>query len=168
MRAWLGGIIVAAFAATLLAQPEVPQASRAGGNRLPAIELDTAACARTGTRPKICAFVLDDKGVLRVTAVFRAGGSRPYYWTPMTFDGTRYCGWLPQPLSGTTAVEYYIEAFDDEYEISRSRSETLQIGTDCRTFEGQPPASSSAVGAAAPGQPATPPGFDPGTVRPPS
>ena len=160
-----GGTLVAALA-WLLALGGADQVSPGEGNKPPAIERDTAPCVRTGTRPKVCAFVIDDKAVARVSVVFRAGGTKPYYWTLMMFDGARYCGWLPQPSSGTTSIEYYVEAFDDEYEISRSRSATLPVSPDCRALEGQPPAVLSPVVGAAPGQPATPPGFEVGTARP--
>jgi hypothetical protein len=138
------------------------QAQEAGANQAPAISSETTPCVPRHARPKVCAFVLDDKGVGQVRAVFRAGGTRPYYWTVMSFDGARYCAWLPAPLDETRAIEYYVEAFDDEYEMSRGRSETIEVRGDCPLPE-NPPTTAAAVRPAGPDQPAAPPGFDPET-----
>lgn len=162
MRSWL------AFALMLLAGPLAPaqEAPTAGENNPPAIEHETPGCVAPGRRPKLCALVLDDRGVGRVRAVFRALGTKGYYWTPMAFDGARYCAWLPRPASETRGVEYYIEAFDDEYEMSRSRNEALEVRPACPPTEGEATAAPSAVGTTAPGQEPSPPGFDPPTFRP--
>lgn len=161
-RAWRGVTVAALLAAPVLAPEAAPQA--AGANRPPAIEKDTPACVRPGARPKVCAYVLDDKAIARVSAVFRAGGTRPYYWTPMKFDGARYCGWLPRPQATTTSIEYYVEAFDDEFETSRSRGETVAVAAECAAPQEPAPTDPSPVAGTAPGQPPVPAGFDPETV----
>jgi hypothetical protein len=136
-----------------------------GGNQPPAISSEATPCVRLHARPKVCAFVLDDKGVAQVRAVFRAAGRGHYYWTAMGFDGTRYCAWLPAPGDPTTAIEYYVEAFDDEYDLSRSRGEKIGVRSDCPLAE-SPPGTPAKVRPAGPGQPAAPPGFDPETLAP--
>jgi hypothetical protein len=152
--------------ATSTAPAQDPPTGPAASNRPPSIEVDSAACAPPAARPRVCAFVFDDKAVARVRAVFRAEGTRGYYWTLMTFEGTRYCAWLPQPTADTHSVDYYVEAFDDEYELSRSRGLSIEIRAGCAAPEGKPPAAPAAVGVAGPGQPPVPPGFEPSTVTP--
>ncbi len=148
-------------AVTLAAGPRT-HAQEAGANQPPTISSEPTSCVQRHARPRVCAFVLDDKGVGQVRAVFRAGGSRPYYWTVMGFDGSRYCAWLPAPGDETTTIEYYVEAFDEEYELSRSRSETIEVRGDCPLPE-NPPRTPAMVRPAGPDQPAAPPGFDPET-----
>jgi hypothetical protein len=160
--------IVAALLLSAMALAAGPrtQAREAGENQPPAISSEATTCVRPRARPKVCAFVLDDKGVGQVRAVFRAGGSRPYYWTVMSFDGARYCAWLPAPGDETTAIEYYVEAFDEEYELSRSRSETIEVRADCPLPESPPPKNPAPVRPSGPDQPAAPPGFTPETFTP--
>jgi hypothetical protein len=141
------------------------QAPEGAANLPPTINSEATPCVRLHARPKVCAFVFDDKGVGQVRAVFRAGGNRHYYWTVMGFDGSRYCAWLPAPADATAKIEYYVEAFDEEYELSRSRSETIEVRGDCPLSE-DPPKAKATVRPAGPGQPAVPPGFDTETLNP--
>ncbi len=153
------------LALTLLALGAArPQAQETGANQPPAIVLEAATrCVRLHARPKVCAFVLDDKGVGQVRAVFRSSGRPHYYWMVMGFDGARYCAWLPAPSTETTAIEYYVEAFDEEYELSRSRSEMIEVSKGC-PLPDDPPKTPATVRPAASGQAALPPGFDPDTL----
>jgi hypothetical protein len=144
------------------AQDSLPRP--AASSQPPSIEVDSAACSRPATRPRVCALVFADKAVARVRAVFRAEGTKGYYWTLMTFEGTRYCAWLPQPDADTQSVDYYVEAFDDRYELSRSRGFSIEIRASCAAVEARPPAAPAAVAAAGPGQAPIPPGFEPSTV----
>ena len=131
-------------------------------NNPPQVELEPRPCAAPASRPRVCAQALDDHGVARVRLLFRAGGTRDFWATEMAFDGTRYCAWLPQPLLRTRSVEYYVEAFDDEFEISRTRTEQLELRNGCPV---EPPApGATVVDAMTPGRAALPPGFDPASV----
>jgi hypothetical protein len=116
-------------------------------------------------RPRVCGFVLDDSGVAQVRAVFRAAGTKSYYWTKADFDGLRYCAWLPQPSTETATVDYYLEAFDDAYDLSRSREYAIRVDAGCTASAETPPTEPATVAASGPDQPAGPPGFDPATFR---
>ena len=131
-------------------------------NEPPRVELEPRPCAAPASRPQVCAQAFDDHGVARVRALFRAAGSRDYWATEMAFDGTRYCAWLPQPLPRTRGIEYYVEAFDDEFEISRTRTEQIELRDGCARESS--PAGATAVAPTVRGQPALPPGFDPASV----
>ena len=131
-------------------------------NEPPRVELEPRPCAAPASRPQVCAQAFDDHGVARVRALFRAAGSRDYWATEMAFDGTRYCAWLPQPLPRTRGIEYYVEAFDDEFEISRTRTAQLEFRAGCAV---EPlPSGATVVTPTTHGQPALPPGFEPGSV----
>jgi hypothetical protein len=46
----------------------------------------------------------------------------------MTFGGISYCGTLPGPRAGKTkAVEYYVQALDDQYQAQRTSTYQLQV-----------------------------------------
>jgi hypothetical protein len=143
----------------LLTQSETPRSARP-----PAIELDAPRCARPATRPPICARIFDDQTIIRARALFRAQGSGPFYWTEMRFDGSRYCARLPVPSSKTRAIEYYVEAVDNDYEISRTREEKLLIEPGCAADSGAPPEGATCVGTTTPGQRPKPSGFEAGSV----
>ncbi len=135
-------------------------------NEPPRVELEPRACADPQARPRVCAQAVDDHGVARVRALFRAAGTRDFWATEMTFDGARYCAWLPRPLPRTRAVDYYVEAFDDEFEISRTRTETLPLRAGCPDPEPQGTAPGPAVvEPTVNGQPPLPSGVDPAGVR---
>jgi hypothetical protein len=139
-------------------------AAAAGGGP-PRVELEPAACAAAAERPRVCAQAEADRAIARVRAVFRAGGTREYWATEMTFDGVRYCAWLPRPLPRTKAIEYYVEAFDADFEISRTRAELLSLRAGCPASAEVAPAVPSAVTPAAAGQRPLPPGFDPASMK---
>lgn len=154
---------VACAATTALAREPAPAIGAT--NRPPSIQADSPECSRPSGRPRVCAFVVDDKAVASVRTVFRAANTTPYYWTEMAFDGTRYCAWLPQPRPDTKALEYYVEAFDEEYEASRSRGFTMTMAEGCAALEVQPPSTPAIVRSAKAGQPSSPVGFEPATFR---
>jgi hypothetical protein len=132
-------------------------------NEPPRVELETRSCALPGSRPIVCAQALDDRGVARVRAVFRAAGTRDFWSTEMRFDGARYCAWLPRPLPRTKAIEYYAEAFDDDFEISRTRTEVLDLHAGCAE-EAVTTSGPTVVAPTTARQPELPPGFDGASV----
>jgi hypothetical protein len=154
------GWLAPAAAALLLA-------ARAQENQAPAIRLEPPACGSAARRLRMCAYVVDETGIAQVRLNFRAGGARAYHWTPMAFDGALYCAWLPAPLAKTRAVEYYVEAVDDQFEPSRTADETLAVRPDCPAPPPPDPAPPPAVvGTTVVRQAALPEGFDPATVKP--
>jgi hypothetical protein len=156
---------VLALSALAFATSPLGRAQEGAANLPPTINSEPTPCVRPHVRARVCAFVFDDKGVGQVRAVFRAGGTRHYYWTVMGFDGSRYCAWLPAPADTTTTIEYYVEAFDEEYELSRGRSETIDVRRDCRLPE-DAPKTRAVVRPAGPGQAAEPAGFDTESLSP--
>jgi hypothetical protein len=132
-------------------------------NRPPTIEYEPPGCAAPMRRARLCADVFDDRGVGEVRVVFRARGARGFYWTLMSFDGARYCAWLPAPLAITAAIEHYVEAFDDAYETSRTRSFELAVREDCEIVAEGAPSEPALVGRATPATDPSPDGFDPDT-----
>lgn len=134
-------------------------------NRPPLVELAKPSCVPPGGRLRVCAQVLDDGGVAEVRALFRAGGAATFHSTTMVFEGTRYCAWLPAPLPQTRTIEVYVEGVDDEYELSRSRTESLQVQRDCVIPPETATTAPSAVRRTTPGQAPLPLGFDPASMR---
>lgn len=133
-------------------------------NEAPAIRHDPPACGSAATRLRVCAYVVDETGIAQVRINFRARGTRAYYWTPMAFDGALYCAWLPAPLPETRAVEYYVEAVDDQFEPSRTADHTVPVRPDCSLSAPDPAPPPAVVGTTVVKQLPMPPGFDPATL----
>lgn len=155
------------LARTLLALAAAALASPAGAqqeNEAPAIRHDPPACGAAATRLRVCAYVVDETGIAQVRLNFRARGARAYHWTPMAFDGALYCAWLPAPLPETQAVEYYVEAVDDQFEPSRTADQTFPVRPDCSLSAPDPAPPAAVVGTTVVKQARLPPGFDPATL----
>jgi len=135
-------------------------------NNPPEIADETAACARPGSRPRICARVFDDRGVAKVRALFRATGSKPYFATEMTFEGARYCGTLPAPLKGTRGIDYYLEAVDNDFEPTRVAAKALAVSSGCPAPSGPSGGDPTTVSPLQPGEKLL--GFEPASFRLPS
>lgn len=130
-------------------------------NNPPDIADETAACAKPGSRPRICARVFDDRGVAKVRVLFRARGSKPYFAAEMTFDGARYCVSLPAPQKATQGIEYYLEAVDTDFEPARAVAKTLPVGGSCSIPTTAAPEAPTAVTPVQPGEKLV--GFEPAT-----
>lgn len=134
---------------------------RALAGNPPTIELEAPRCARVGTRPRVCARIVDDGTIARARLLFRAQGQEPFYWTEMQFEGSRFCAWLPRPSKKTRAVDVYVEAVDDTYEVSRTRERTLWLEAQCPlSQEGEPPGEKPCVGTTLTRQQPRPKGFE--------
>jgi hypothetical protein len=157
------GIALTAALVPLTCFPE----DHAGPSQIVAPMIDHVArpCARPSTRTKICALVLDDQTIALARVLFRAEQTKHFYWTEMFFDGSRHCAWLPTPSAGTRGIDYYVEAVDNEYEITRTRTESLRIDAECGLEPDLAPDTPSRVGTTASGQTPLPPGFEPATVE---
>jgi hypothetical protein len=106
---------------------------------------------------------VDETGIAQVRVSFRARGARAYHWTPTVFDGALFCAWLPAPLTETRALEYYLEAVDDQFEPSRTIDYVLELSSACPAPAQPPPPAPAVVGTTVANQPPAPPGFDPAT-----
>lgn len=107
-------------------------------NTAPDIRDETPGCVKTGSRPKLCVRVLDDKGVAKVWVRFRAAGEKAFFQTDLVFDGARFCGWLPRPKKAVRGVEYYCEAVDEEFEPTRTVVKELKLGSACEAVSDAP------------------------------
>jgi len=164
-RAVLLGLLAATLPQGAAPCPAQTQQSQPE-NQPPVIQHDPPACGRVQARPRICAYVVDETGIAQVRVSFRAQGNRAYHWTPTVFDGALFCAWLPAPLSETRALEYYIEAVDDQFEPSRTIDYALELRSACPAPAQPPPLTPAVVGTTVANQGASPPGFDPTTFKP--
>ena len=112
---------------TLLAAAAFLCAAAVGADEPPAIEHQPSACTVPGKRIALCASVTDETQVASVRAYFRARGDKYYSFVDMVFGGLSYCGTLPAPREKTTAVEYYVQAVDDQYQPQRTSTHVMQV-----------------------------------------
>ena len=113
-RGWAAGVLLCAAAASSADEP-------------PVIEHQPAPCAVPGKRIALCASVTDERPVPSVRAYFRARGEKFYNFVDMAFAGLSYCGALPAPRAKTRAVEYYVQAVDDQYQPQRTSTHVMQV-----------------------------------------
>ncbi len=92
----------------------------------PIIEHQAATCTEKGQPISLCANVADDDKVEKARVYFRKPKEKYYVFVEMSFVGLNYCATLPAPL-GVPAVEYYMEAIDNEYEKARSSTYKLEV-----------------------------------------
>lgn len=93
----------------------------------PTVDHQPVECSVPEKNPRICAYVLDDGEVKRVRVYFRAERQDAYYWSDMAFDGIQFCATLPVPRSKVRAIDYYVWAVDDEFEITRTRPHQISL-----------------------------------------
>lgn len=110
---WAAGVLLCAAAAT--------------ADEAPVIEHQPVPCAVAGKRISLCASVTDERPVASVRTYFRARGEKFYNFVDMAFAGLSYCGALPAPREKTRAVEYYVQAVDDQYQPQRTSTHVMQI-----------------------------------------
>jgi hypothetical protein len=102
-------------------------AAAAGADDPPAIEHQPTPCSVPEKRISLCASVSDDSQVASVRTYFKARGERFYSFVDMAFGGLSYCGTLPAPREKAGAVEYYVQAVDDQYQPQRTSTHVIQI-----------------------------------------
>jgi hypothetical protein len=94
----------------------------------PAVEHQPALCTVPGKAVSLCAAISDDGTVAAARLYFRRDGERYYSFVDMSFTGLSYCGTLPAPRKKKTkAIEYYVQAIDDEYEPTRTSTFRLPV-----------------------------------------
>jgi hypothetical protein len=76
----------------------------------------------------LCASVTDDGQVAKSRIYFKASGEKYYSYVDMTFGGLSFCGTIPAPRGGKVqAVEYYVQAVDDQFDSNRTSTYQIQI-----------------------------------------
>jgi hypothetical protein len=93
----------------------------------PAVEHQPALCAVPEKPLSLCAAISDDGTVAAARLYFRRAGESYYAFVNMTFTGVSYCGTLPGPREKTKAIEYYVQAVDDNYQPTRTSTFRLPV-----------------------------------------
>ncbi len=116
-RATLAPVLLLALAPAL-ARADAP----------PAVEHQPALCTVPDRAISLCAAISDDGTVAVARLYFRRAGEKYYSFVDMSFTGISYCGTLPPPREKKTkAIEYYVQAIDDQYEPARTSTFRLPV-----------------------------------------
>ena len=75
----------------------------------------------------LCAAVSDDGNVATARLYFRRAGEDYYAFVNMAFTGVSYCGTVPGPREKAKAIEYYVQAVDDNYQPTRTSTFRLPV-----------------------------------------
>ena len=94
----------------------------------PVVDHQPAACTIPGEPITLCASISDDGTVVASRLYFRREGEDYYTFVDMAFTGLSYCGTIPAPREGKTkAIEYYVQAVDNEYQPQRTSTFRLPV-----------------------------------------
>ena len=93
----------------------------------PAVEHQPAPCTVPEKPLSLCAAISDDGNVATARLYFRREGEDYYAFVNMAFTGVSYCGTLPGPRERTKAIEYYVQAVDDNYQPQRTSTYRLAV-----------------------------------------
>ena len=94
----------------------------------PVVEHQPALCTVPEKPVSLCAAISDDGTVAVARLYFRREGEDFYNFVDMAFTGISYCGTIPAPREGKTkAIEYYVQAIDDQYEPARTSTFRLPV-----------------------------------------
>ena len=93
----------------------------------PAVEHQPALCTVPEKPFSLCASISDDSNVATARLYFRRAGEDYYGFVNMAFTGVSYCGTLPGPREKTKAIEYYVQAVDDNYQPTRTSTFRLPV-----------------------------------------
>jgi hypothetical protein len=93
----------------------------------PAVEHQPAPCTVPEKPISLCAAISDDGNVATARIYFRRAGENYYGSVNMVFTGVSYCGTLPAPREKTAAIEYYVQAVDDNYQPQRTSTYRLAV-----------------------------------------
>ena len=75
----------------------------------------------------LCAAISDDGNVATARLYFRRAGEDYYAFVNMAFTGVSYCGTVPGPREKAKAIEYYVQAVDDNYQPTRTSTFRLPV-----------------------------------------
>jgi hypothetical protein len=96
----------------------------------PSIDYQPASCTVSGQPLSICASVTDDVQVAKAAVYFRAEKEKYYSFVEMSFGGISYCATLPAVRPNkTAAIDYYVQAVDDQYQLTRTSTYRLVVRT---------------------------------------
>jgi hypothetical protein len=94
----------------------------------PQVEHQPVPCTIAGKALSLCATISDDSAVAKARLYFRRAGEDFYSFVDMEFAGLSYCGTMPGIREGKgKAIEYYIQAVDDQYQPQRTSTYQLNI-----------------------------------------
>jgi hypothetical protein len=93
----------------------------------PAVEHQPALCTVPEKPLSLCAAISDDGNVATARLYFRRAGEDYYAFVNMGFTGVSYCGTLPGPREKAKAIEYYVQAVDDNYQPQRTSTFRLPV-----------------------------------------
>jgi hypothetical protein len=124
------GLMMKRFLAPALVLLLSPLATRAATP--PVVDHQPALCTVPDKVVSLCAAVSDDGNVAATRLYFRREGEKYYSFVDMTFTGIDYCGTLPAPREKKVkAIEYYIQAIDDDYDPTRTSTFRLPVDEVC-------------------------------------
>jgi len=94
----------------------------------PVVDHQPSPCTVADQPITLCASISDDGQVGAARIYFRSAGEKYYNFVNMAFLGLNHCGTLPAPRAGKLkAIEYYIQAVDDQYESQRTNTYNLTV-----------------------------------------
>lgn len=93
----------------------------------PAIEHQPIPCTIPAKPVSICAAIADDAMVAKAKVYFRPADDKFYSWVEMAFGGLNYCGTLPAPRPKLKAIEYYVQATDDQFQSQRTSTYQIAV-----------------------------------------
>ncbi|MCL4821045.1 MAG: hypothetical protein KJ067_18050 [Vicinamibacteria bacterium] len=97
----------------------------------PEIEHQPSICTVAGKPMALCGAISDDAMVAKARLYFRHQKDKFFSYVEMAFTGLEYCGTLPGARAGKAkAVEYYIWAIDDAYNIKRTSTFNLPVQSE--------------------------------------
>jgi hypothetical protein len=99
----------------------------------PVVEHQPVTCGVPGRALHLCATISDDVQVARARIFFRADEDKYFSVVDMVFGGLTYCATLPAVRPGRAqAIEYYVQALDDQYQAQRTQTYRVPIKTQGR------------------------------------
>ena len=116
-----------ALLATALALAAAPVIVRA---EAPIVEHQPSPCTVPAKPISLCATITDDTQVAKARLYFRKSAEKYWSVVDMAFGGISFCGVLPAPRPKTTAIEYYIQGIDEEYEAQRTSTYEMRVLTE--------------------------------------
>jgi hypothetical protein len=102
-------------------------AGRARADDPPAVEHQPAPCTVPDKPLSLCAAISDDGNVATARLYFRRTGEDYYAFVNMAFTGVSYCGTVPGPREKAKAIEYYVQAVDDNYQPTRTSTYRIAV-----------------------------------------
>jgi hypothetical protein len=96
----------------------------------PIVEHEPAPCTVPDQAVSLCATITDDSQVAKARLYFRVANEKYWYTVDMAFGGISFCGTLPAPRPKVSAIEYYIQGIDDQYEPQRTSTYQLRIQSE--------------------------------------